>query len=142
MNAPSRHVGLILNFESVRFLLAGGTASFVNWLSRFAFSVVLPFPVAVILAAAVGLGIGFISYRLWVWPGSSVGIRMQLARFLAVNIGSAIVVFLVSVPLAAILKNQAQSVPVAEGVAHACGIAAGAIITFLGHRTFTFARAK
>lgn len=64
--------------QRVRFLLAGGFASGVSWASRFLFNTVMPFALAVATATALGMVIGFLIYRSFVFPGSSRSLAAQL----------------------------------------------------------------
>lgn len=128
---PSRQV--------YRFLVAGGAASIANWLSRFAFSLIVPFETAVIMASAVGMTVGFLAYSTWVFPGSPLSRQKQVFRFLAVNLMGAAIVFVVSVALASHLSATGVPVYAYEGLAHAIGIACAGMFNFVGHRLFSFA---
>jgi putative flippase GtrA len=128
---PSRQV--------YRFLVAGGAASLVNWLSRFAFSLFVPFETAVIMASAVGMTVGFLAYSTWVFPGSPLSRQTQVSRFLAVNLMGAAIVFAVSVPLVSNLSDKGVPVYAYEGLAHGVGIACAGLFNFVGHRLFSFA---
>ena len=45
----------VLQSEVVRFLIAGGGAAAINWLSRIALSQVMPFEAALLVAPLAGL---------------------------------------------------------------------------------------
>jgi energy-coupling factor transport system substrate-specific component len=127
--------------QPMRFLLAGGLAAAINWLVRFPLSLFMPYLMAVIAATVIGMAFGFIIYSLYVFPGSARAPLAQLRDFVAVNLFSMAVV-----AGTAGLLNQAIFPLIAfafapEAVAHALGIAAGAVTNFIGHRTLTFARA-
>lgn len=122
----------------VRFLLAGGLAAGVSWLSRFGFGLVMPFPLDVAAATATGMLIGFVLYRSLVFPGSRQSLVSQLSGFLLVNLlGGAVTV------MTALIVRDAAAVPLGLGTAaapasHAVGIAVGAAANYLGHKTITF----
>ncbi len=122
-----------------RFLLAGGFAAGVNWLVRFPLSVVLPYGAAVILAGAIGMTVGFVIYRYYVFPGSSRTAAQQVGGFVAVNLVGMAVVAAVAVILKDGLFPLIGLRFASEAIAHAVGIGAGAVANFVGHRNMTFA---
>ena len=135
----SPFVGKLVSCEPARFLAAGGLASFVSWLARIGFSVAFPFPAAVALASVLGMTIGFILYREWVFPGSRLELSLQIPRFVCVNLVGASIVLAVSVSVAQMLQAWDLSTSLAEAQAHAVGIASGALSNYAGHTLLTFA---
>lgn len=126
--------------QGVRFLFAGGFAALITWLVRFPLSDVMPFAAAVTVANAIGMVIGFISYRTLVFPGSTRPIARQIADFLLVNLFSMAVVVAVAIAFADYIMPALGFAWHTEAVAHAIGIAAGAVSNYFGHKTFSFAR--
>lgn len=127
----------------LRFLVAGGLAAGVNWLTCRALSLALPFPLAVALAQIVGWAAGFLLYRKHVFVGSTLPLRTQLARFLAVNALTGLETWVLAVALAE-WGLPALGMPesgAAEAIAHAVAIAAGAATSFVGHKFVSFGRA-
>jgi energy-coupling factor transport system substrate-specific component len=123
-----------------KFLVAGGSASFVNFLVRFPLSSFFSFDVAVSLAYMIGMAAGFALYRSWVFPGSSVPLYSQVLRFIAVNAcGLFVVVEIASLCASALINAGPFSPEVAEAIAHVIGIGSGAIANFAGHSLITFA---
>jgi len=125
--------------QPVRFLLAGGTAAGVNWLVRFPLSVIMPFLAAVVLAAAIGMLVGFLTYRAFVFPGSLRPLHLQLRDFIAVNLSTLVVVAVAAMAIRGLL-SPFMALPPAEAVAHAAAIAIGAILNYLAQSSLTFAR--
>lgn len=123
--------------RSVRFLMVGGAAAALNWLVRFPLSAVLPYAVAVLGAAAIGMAFGFVAYRRFVFTGSDRSGSAQLRDFLLVNGVTTILVTVV-----AMLSREALVLLVAmgtaEALAHAIGIGAGAVGNYVGHGRITF----
>jgi energy-coupling factor transport system substrate-specific component len=122
------------------FLICGGLAAAINWGARIALSPWLGFELAVAAAYAIGMVAGFVLYRRFVWPDSAASVRDQVMPFIGVNAASAVVVFLVSVGLAALGGWLFGRTPVIEALAHGAGIAAGAAANYVGHGKFTFAK--
>jgi len=124
--------------QGIRFLLAGGFAAAVNWLVRFPLSWAMPYALAVVAAGAIGMTVGFVIYRHYVFPGSGRAPARQMRDFIAVNLGAMVVVAVVAVALKAGVFPLIGFAMAPEAVAHAVGIAAGAVANFVGHRSVTF----
>ncbi|MFH6786209.1 MULTISPECIES: GtrA family protein [Methylobacterium] len=127
--------------EVVRFLVAGGSAAAINWLSRIALSWVLPYVASMLVAYGIGMAAGFWLYRTFVFRGASTGpLPRQAAVFVAVNAVGAGLVLAVSAGLLAASTSlvPALPLPVAEALGHGAGIAAGAVSNYFGHQILTF----
>jgi len=126
-----------------KFLVAGSIASLVNWLARFPLEWLMPFAAAVLAAMVVGMICGFLLYDRWVFAGSPRPLLTKIRDFVAVNIASQVVMFVVSVGARELLLFADWSVTIAGAAAHLIGIACGALLSFFGHRAITFGvRAK
>ncbi len=127
--------------EVVRFLIAGGSAAAINWLSRIALSLVMPYLPAMLVAYGIGMAAGFWLYRTFVFRGASTGrLSRQAAFFVAVNAVGAGVVLGVSAALVAVLAAllPVLPLPVVEALGHGAGIAVGAVSNYFGHQVLTF----
>lgn len=124
-----------------RFLLAGGAAAGINWLVRFPLSTVMPFLPAVLVAAAIGMLVGFVLYRGFVFPRSPRPMILQIRDFAAVNAVTSLAVAAFSVLGLALLGSVVARHALAEAVAHAAAIGAGAALNYVGHGLVTFGRA-
>jgi energy-coupling factor transport system substrate-specific component len=124
--------------QPMRFIIAGGFAAVVNWLVRFPLELVMPFIPAVIAATIIGMVVGFISYRSFVFPGSARPLTGQIRDFVAVNLLGMAVTVVVAALLRHVILNVVDVLPDVNAVAHALGIAAGALANFLGHKRVTF----
>ena len=123
----------------MRFLLGGGSAALLNWLVRFPLSYVMPFTPAVLASLAIGMAYGFVVYRFWLF--GSKGTRplpLEIRDFLFVNAGGAAVTIVVAVGAKEALSFLPLPATALEGAAHALGIAAGALVNYLGHKHVTF----
>lgn len=127
--------------EVVRFLVAGGSAAAINWLTRIALSWVMPYLAAMLVAYGIGMVAGFWLYRTFVFRNAATGrLSRQVAFFVAVNAVGAVVVLGVSAAVVAALAVLAPAVtlPVAQALGHGAGIAAGAVSNYVGHQMLTF----
>ena len=125
---------------ALRYALAGGAASGLNFLSRFPLSQALPFEYAVMGAQGIGFLAGFLFYRAFVFRDAGTGLGRQIGAFAAVNLVSSAIVLAVAVPLRAFLTGLDIPIALAEAAAHAGGIGSAAVFNFIGHRILTFTR--
>jgi energy-coupling factor transport system substrate-specific component len=125
--------------QPTRFLLAGGLAAGVNWLARIPLSAFMPFVPAVLVAACVGMLVGFIMYRGFVFPYSPRPMLLQLRDFLVVNIVTSVLVAISAALILGVLIIWMSSA-FAEAAAHGIAICLGALLNYFGHSVFTFSR--
>lgn len=132
-------MALLTSDPRVRFLIAGGSAALLNWLVRFPLSLVLPYAAAVLAALAIGMAYGFVIYRNWAFRSSgSRSVFVELRDFAVVNAAGAAVTVGVAVAVEAGVSLLPVAPVVAEGFAHAVGIACGAVVNYAGHKHITF----
>ena len=121
-----------------RFLVCGGLAAGVNWTSRFGWSVLFPFGLAVIAAYCTGMLVAFLLFRLFVFQGSEHELGAQVQRFVAVNlVGMAATWALANLFTLWLLPAVGVASHV-EPLAHALAIAAPVATSWCGHRLRTF----
>lgn len=125
--------------DAVKFLIAGGLATAINWLVRFPLSAVLPFTAAVAVAYMIGMVAGFLLYSRWVFPRTTTPLASQIGRFIAVNIAGGIAVVVLAPFLAQAFEGGGLELGPAEAIGHALAIAIGAVINYFGHKLVTFA---
>ena len=140
MSVIETQSGVLRIPQVARFLLAGGSAALITWLLRFPLSYLLPFAGAVAVANVIGMVFGFVTYRRFVFPGSSRLVSQQLSDFVIVNLLSTVVVVVVSIIFANRIFPAVGFTWEVEAISHMFGIAAGAVSNYLGHRRFSFAR--
>ena len=125
-----------LEDRRIRFIAAGTLAAGVNWAARFPLNTLMPFFAAVLCAAAIGMVVGFLLYRSFVFTGSQRAWHLQVRDFVIVNSLGAGITALVAVMLNDLLF--VTSMLDLSAVAHAFGIGAGATANYLGHKAITF----
>lgn len=125
--------------HGLRFLIAGGFAALVNWLIRFPLSTILPFDIAVAIAYAIGMVVGFTLYSRWVFAPTTISLASQIVRFIAVNAAGAIVVIVVAPEFASLIAKSGATESFALAAGHAAAIAVGAAVNYSGHKFITFA---
>lgn len=124
--------------QFLRFLAAGGAAATANFGSRFLFSLWVPYEWAIVLAFLVGLTVGFVLMRGFVFNAHSKPFASQVAIFLAVNLFALLQTFLVSVALDRWVLPSLGVVSGVDALAHLVGVLVPVVTSYFGHRLATF----
>jgi putative flippase GtrA len=127
-----------MSAEFLRFLSTGGLAATVNLFSRHELNKVLSFEAAVVLAYLLGMLTAYILARHFVFPDSGRTVVSELKRFTVINVFSLALVWLISIGLARRLFPAIGFRWHAEDIAHFVGVAAPAVVSYFGHRAYTF----
>ena len=127
--------------EFMQFLLVGGFAALVNFVSRIFINEFVNYRIAVVLAYVVGMLTAFILSRIFVFEASGRHHLHELRDFTIVNILAVIQVWLISVGLAEYLFPAIGFNFFAPEVAHLIGLAIPAITSYYGHKYFSFRKA-
>jgi len=120
------------------FLLSGGVAAGLNWGSRFLFSEIFTFEIAVVLAFLVGLLSGFILMRAFVFDGLNKPIVPQAGKYLVVNLLALLQTFLISMLLARWVLPAVGIIEHAEALGHLVGVLVPVVTSYFGHKFLTF----
>lgn len=120
------------------FLLSGGAAAGLNWGSRFLFSQVASFEVAVVLAFCVGLLSGFILMRFFVFDGGGKPIVSQASRYIVVNFFALLQTLLISLFFARWALPAIGISDNAEALGHLIGVLVPVVTSYFGHKFLTF----
>ena len=121
-----------------RFLFAGGAAAASNFGSRFLFSLWVRYEWAIVLAFLVGLTVGFVLMRGYVFNAADKPFGPQAAIFVAVNLLALLQTLLVSVALDRWVLPFLGLVSHAEAVAHLFGVSVPLVTSYFGHRMASF----
>ena len=124
----------------VYFLLAGGIAAVVNVASRYVINKFTYFEVAVVVAYLIGMLTAYILCRSYVFGPSGRTRTSEMRRFVLVNIGALAVVWVVSVGLARVIFPAFGFTWYADDIAHIVGVFAPAVVSFFGHKYYSFRR--
>lgn len=131
---------MIRHFFTTQFLLfvfVGITAAFMNWAARFAFSLWMSFPLAVLMAYGIGMTTAFELNRRLVFPASPRPVHQQARVFALTNLAFLPVVWGTSIYLKDLL-NEFGIVRYSEGIAHGLALAIPMLITFLVYKFIAF----
>jgi len=90
-------IRLFFTRQFAQFLLVGGLAASLNWLSRLLFSYWLPFAWAVTFAYAIGMSVAFLLNSRLVFPLSDKPRSAQARDFVLINLAFFPMVWLASI---------------------------------------------
>ena len=121
------------------FLLTGGIAAAVNVASRIVFHGVMPYEFAVIVAYLVGMTTAFLLARLFVFESSGRSLAAEYGRFALVNVAALMQVLAVSIGLAKLVFPGIGLTWNAELIAHVIGVLSPVLVSYQGHKRFSFA---
>jgi len=124
--------------EFFQFLLVGGVAAGINFISRIGFSEFFSYRVAIIFAYLIGMLTAFILSKHYVFEQSGRPIKDELRDFTIVNIFAVIQVWLISVGLVEYFFPYLSFTLYPEEVAHLIGLGIPAITSYFGHKYFSF----
>jgi len=124
--------------QFVRFVALGGVAAAVNFGSRFLYSTVVPFEVAVVGAYLTAATVGFLLFRMFVFPGYTRPIREQTLAFLLVSLAGMAQTWGISVLLVRLIWPAIDFPGPREATAHVIGICVPIVTSYLGHKRLTF----
>jgi putative flippase GtrA len=128
----------VVSSRFLRFLIASGVAAGLNFGSRILFSHFVNYSLAIVFAFIIGLSTGFLLNRALVFSTSSNSLRAQMLWFLTINLGALVLTLAVSLLLARIVLPAFGMHSHAEEIAHAVGILAPVLTSYLGHKHLTF----
>lgn len=124
------------------FILTSGIAALANFISRAAFSLFLPYAAAIVAAFGIGLVTAFVLNRYFVFTDGDRGVRTQFLRFAIVNLFGLALTLGISLLLAQAVFPAIGWSWYPQAVAHAIGIAAPTITSYLGHKYFSFSKSS
>jgi putative flippase GtrA len=128
--------------QFLRFLSTGGLAAVVNLLSRRELNKLMSFEIAVVLAYLLGMITAYVLARRFVFQASGRPVVSELKRFAIVNVFSLVLVWSISVGLANHLFPVIGLIWHPDDIAHFIGVAAPAVVSYFGHRAYTFSSPK
>lgn len=124
--------------QFISFLLSGGLAALINFISRIAYNHWFTFSTSVILAFMTGLTAGFILMKLFVFSSSRKSLKHSVFFYILVNVFAALQTWLISMALAYYLLPYLGVEKFSKEIAHAAGIAVPVFTSYIGHKRWTF----
>lgn len=126
-----------LSKQFLGFVVAGGVAALLHWLSRIALSHWFTLPVAVVLAYGVGMAAAFILNRMFVFPASRRPLQSQMRDFIVVNLAFLPVVLAATMALRPLFRFLGPA-DFSDAAAHGVAVAIPTLATFLIYKFIAF----
>lgn len=124
--------------EFLRFLLAGGIAAAANFGSRFIFSNLFSYSVAVFAAYLVGMLVAFLLMRGHVFNASQGPLAPQVTKFVGVNVLAVLQTLAISLVMARWALPSVGITEHAEALGHLVGVLVPVVTSYFGHKFLTF----
>ena len=138
MMLVQRVIGLYVSPQFGRFLLAGGFAALLHWLSRFAFNLFMSYNLAIVAAYAVGMAVAFVLNKRYVFPYSRRPLAAEMSFFVLFNGAAFPVVWITAYVLGERIFPGVLPRQPALALAHACAVALPVLVNFVLHKSITF----
>lgn len=126
------------SWQFALFLITGGTAATINFLSRILFNQWLNYSSAIILAYIVGMITAFILARLFVFKQSNQNWHRSALLFALVNVAAVAQTWVISMVLAYYVLPNAGITNFVPELAHAAGVVFPVFTSYLGHKYWSF----
>lgn len=136
--SPKKTWNELLHSRPIKFLLAGGFAAGVNFLSRILLGKWVPYVPSIVLAYLLGMATAFVMNRLFVFSDAKNALHHQIFWFVAVNLAAVVQTIAVSVLLASVVFPRIGFAWHPETVAHAFGVLIPVVTSYLGHKHLSF----
>lgn len=124
--------------QFARFILAGGIAAAVNIAARWLLSPWVSYTAAIVIAFLIGVVTAFTLNRIFVFRQSSNKFHHQLSWFVVINFIALAQTLIISLALTKWLLPLINWRWEPELVAHALGVGAPLITSYIGHKTLSF----
>jgi len=130
----------MISRQFIMFLITSGAAAVVNILSRFGFSHIMSYDVAIILAYFIGMTTAYILAKFYVFAPSGKTTQTEMGGFFLVNMVALFQVWAVSVLLARWFFPLINFDFHSELIAHIIGVASPAFTSYFGHKYISFGK--
>ena len=127
-----------LSKQFVKFLMVGGFAALVNFISRILLSEVMSYRWSIFVAYLIGMLTAYLLSRLFVFEKSSRKPLQELYYFSIVNLLAVCQVWIISVLLAEYVFPKLEFSFYPEEIAHIIGLSVPIFTSFLGHKYWSF----
>lgn len=124
--------------QFIGFLITGGIAAIINFLSRIFYNQYCSFSASVIIAYLTGMVTAFILAKMFVFKSSTQTIKHSAIIFALVNVLAVVQTWVISMAFNFYILPTLGFENYTAEIASAIGIAAPVITSFIGHKNWTF----
>ena len=138
MSRLRRLISLYVSEQFGRFLIAGGIALLLNWVSRFVFNQYVDYGPAIVMAYAVGILVAFVLNKLFVFPYGDRPVNAELFFFFLFNIVAFPFVWIAAYVLGEWLLPRWLPSSAALALGHGIALTLPVFVNFFLHKFVTF----
>lgn len=120
------------------FLLTGGLAAAVNFISRIILNYWLDFSISIILAYLIGMVTAFCLAKIFVFKESKQSLHQSAVIFALVNLLAIFQTWAVSMLLANFVLPRMGIIQFGKEIAHGIGIIIPVFTSYIGHKKYSF----
>jgi putative flippase GtrA len=124
--------------QFLMFLMTGGTAAVVNFVTRLIYNQWMSFSSAVVLSYITGMITAFVLARLFVFKASTQTLSRSAGFFVLVNCLAIIQTWAISLLMAYYALPALGVQDYTLEIAHAVGIVVPVFTSFIGHKYWSF----
>lgn len=132
-------INSFLSKQFLFFLVAGGIAALVNFISRILFNQWVNFSTAIILAYLCGMATAFILSKLFVFKENKQTLGNSIFYFCIVNLAAIAQTWAISMLLAYKLLPLLGIESFVREISHIIGIVIPVFTSYIGHKRWSFA---
>jgi putative flippase GtrA len=137
---PGERTPRARNAEILLFLVCNGAAAGINLASRVLLSLILPYPLAIVMAYLIGMFAAFALSRTIVFRASAGRVGRQMLWFTIVNVAAVVQTLAVSLLFARVVFPRLEMSWHPETAAHVIGVAVPAVSSYFGHKHLSFGK--
>jgi len=124
--------------EFLVFLLTGGFAAGVNWVSRMIYNIWMPYSAAIVVAYITGMITAFILAKLFVFKSSTQSTGRSVLFFTLVNLVAVLQTWACSLGLAYYVFPKMGMTWHDRDIAHLIGVMIPVFSSYIGHKKWSF----
>tara|TARA_R110001583_G_scaffold195527_1_gene375366 strand:- start:3576 stop:3974 length:399 start_codon:yes stop_codon:yes gene_type:complete len=129
---------LLKSRQFLLFIVTGGIAAAVNFMSRIFYNLWLDFSVSIIIAYITGMITAFVLAKIFVFKESEQLLSRSIFYFILVNFFAVLQTWAVSMGLVMYVFPWAGLRLHPEEIAHAIGVVIPVFSSYFGHKYITF----
>jgi putative flippase GtrA len=129
---------VFLSRQFLLFLLTGGTAAVVNFVSRIIYNIWFDYSTSILMAYLTGMVTAFVLARMYVFKDTRNGMGQSALFFTLVNVVAVAQTWAISMALALHVLPALGIRQFAPEIAHAVGIAFPVFTSYFGHKYWSF----
>lgn len=126
------------SFQFLTFLITGGVAAVINFVSRIIYNRYVDFSTSVIIAYITGMITAFVLAKLFVFKESKQSLHRSALFFVLVNMVAVLQTWLISMMLANYVLPYLSVKTFMHEIAHAVGVVVPVFTSYLGHKHWSF----